>query len=149
MIRFNEFLKEADVTEEELDALIESLEFEDIAFMYDAEEFVTEALTGTERIRKAQQMRSRKTMLAVQRNTKLKRQAPNDILARRTKVSARKLVMKKLLKGRKKSELSASEKASIEARTTKMLSMMKNLPQKLLPKVRELDRQRIANKGKK
>ena len=94
-------------------------------------------------------MRSRKTMLAVQRNTKLKRQAGNDVLARRTKVSARKLVMKKLLKGRKKSELSASEKASIEARTTKMLSMMKNLPQKLLPKVRQLDRQRIANKGKK
>jgi hypothetical protein len=149
MIRFNEFLKEADVTEEELDALIESLEFEDIAFMYDAEEFVTEAITGTERIRKAQQMRSRKTMLAVQRNTKLKRQAPNDILARRTKVSARKLIMKKLLKGRQKSQLSAAEKTSIEARTTKMLSMMKNLPQKLLPKVRALDRQRIANKGKK
>lgn len=149
MIRFNEFLKEADVTEEELDSLIESLEFEDIAFMYDVDEFVTEGISGTERLRKAQKMRSRKVMLSVQRNTKLKRQAPNDILARRTKVSARKLVMKKLLKGRNKSELSAAEKASIEARTTKMLSMMKNLPQKLLPKVRELDRQRIANRGKK
>jgi hypothetical protein len=45
--------------------------------------------------------------------------------------------------------LSASERNNIEARASKMLSMMKNLPTKLLPKVRELDRQRVASRGKK
>jgi hypothetical protein len=56
--------------------------------------------------------------------------------------------MKKMLKGRSKKNLSATEKNSIEARTSKVMTMMNNLPTKLLPKVRQLQRDRLI-KGKK
>jgi hypothetical protein len=148
MIRFSEFILE-EVTEEELDALIESIEWEDIIDMYDESELVMEAISATERIKMSQKMKSRKYLMAMARRVKLKRAASTDILKRRSKVSARKLVLRKLLKGRSKSDLSTSERNSIEARASKMLSMMKNLPVKLLPKVRELDRQRLASKDKK
>jgi hypothetical protein len=58
------------------------------------------------------------------------------------------MIMKKMLKGRSKKQLSASEKNSIEARTSKMIGMMNNLPAKLLPKIRQLQRDRLV-KGKK
>jgi len=148
MIRFSEFIVE-EVTEEELDALIESIEWEDIIHMYDNSELVMEAISATERIKMSQKLKSRKFLMAMARRVKLRRAAPTDILTKRSKVSARKMVMKKLLKGRNKTELSASERNNIEARASKMLSMMKNLPTKLLPKVRELDRQRVASRGKK
>jgi len=148
MIRFSEFILE-EVTEEDLDALIESIEWEDIIHMYDDSELVMEAISATERIKMSQKLKSRKFLMAMARRVKLRRAAPTDILTKRSKVSARKMVMRKLLKGRNKTELSASERNNIEARASKMLSMIKNLPTKLMPKVRELDRQRVASRGKK
>ena len=148
MIRFSEFILE-EVTEDEIDALIESIEWEDIIHMYDDSELVMEAISATERIKMSQKLKSRKYLMAMARRIKLRRAAPTDILTKRSKVSARKMVMRKLLKGRNKTELSASERNNIEARASKMLSMMKNLPTKLMPKVRELDRQRVASRGKK
>ena len=148
MIRFSEFILE-EITEDEIDALIESIEWEDIIHMYDDSELVMEAISATERIKMSQKLKSRKFLMAMARRVKLRRAAPTDILTKRSKVSARKMVMQKLLKGRNKTELSASERNNIEARASKMLSMMKNLPTKLLPKVRELDRQRVASRGKK
>lgn len=148
MIRFSEFILE-EVTEDEIDALIESIVWEDIIDMYDESELVIETISATERIKMSQKLKSRKFLMAMARRVKLRRAAPTDILTKRSKVSARKMVMRKLLKGRNKTELSASERNNIEARASKMLSMMKNLPTKLLPKVRELDRQRVASRGKK
>jgi len=148
MIRFSEFILE-EVTEDEIDVLIESIVWEDIIDMYDESELVMEAISATERIKMSQKLKSRKFLMAMARRVKLRRAAPTDILTKRSKVSARKMVMRKLLKGRNKTELSASERNNIEARASKMLSMMKNLPTKLMPKVRELDRQRVASRGKK
>jgi hypothetical protein len=148
MIRFSEFILQ-EVTEDEIDALIESIVWEDIIDMYDESELVMEAISATERIKMSQKLKSRKFLMAMARRVKLRRPAPTDILTKRSKVSARKMIMRKLLKGRNKTELSASERNNIEARASKMLSMMKNLPTKLMPKVRELDRQRVASKGKK
>jgi hypothetical protein len=53
-----------------------------------------------------------------------------------------------MLKGRSKKSLSASEKNSIEARTSKTMTMMNNLPAKMLPKIRQLQRDRLV-KGNK
>ena len=130
MIRFSEFILE-EVIEDEIDALIESIEWEDIIHMYDDSELVMEAISATERIKMSQKLKSRKYLMAMARRVKLRRAAPTDILTKRSKVSARKMVMRKLLKGRSKTELSASERNNIEARASKMLTMMKNLPTKL------------------
>jgi len=147
MIPFKEFIKE-EVTEEEIDALIESLEWEDVIHLFDEEDMVIEDISAKERIKKGQRLKSRKVLMALARKVKLKRSATLGTLKKRTKTDARRMIMKKMLKGRGKKQLSASEKNSIEARTSKMIGMMNNLPAKLLPKIRQLQRDRLV-KGKK
>ena len=147
MISFKEFIKE-EVTEEEIDALIESLEWEDVIHLFDEEDMIIEDISAKERIKKGQRLKSRKVLMALARKVKLKRSATLGTLKKRTKTDARRMIMKKMLKGRGKKQLSASEKNSIEARTSKMIGMMNNLPAKLLPKIRQLQRDRLV-KGKK
>ena len=147
MISFKEFIKE-EVTEEEIDALIESLEWEDVIHLFDEEDMIVEDISAKERIKKGQRLKSRKVLMALARKVKLKRSATLGTLKKRTKTDARRMIMKKMLKGRGKKQLSASEKNSIEARTSKMIGMMNNLPAKLLPKIRQLQRDRLV-KGKK
>ena len=147
MISFKEFIEE-EVTEEEIDALIESLEWEDVIHLFDEEDMIIEDISAKERIQKGQKLKSRKVLMALARKIKLKRSATLGTLKKRTKTDARRMIMKKMLKGRGKKQLSASEKNSIEARTSKMIGMMNNLPAKLLPKIRQLQRDRLI-KGKK
>jgi len=147
MISFKEFIEE-EITEEEIDALIESLEWEDVIHLFDEEDMIIEDISAKERIQKGQKLKSRKVLMALARKIKLKRSATLGTLKKRTKTDARRMIMKKMLKGRGKKQLSASEKNSIEARTSKMIGMMNNLPAKLLPKIRQLQRDRLI-KGKK
>jgi hypothetical protein len=147
MITFKNFTQE--ISEEDIDNLIESLEWEDVIELFDEENFILdEAISATERLKRGQKMRSRKEMLKIARNIKLKRAANTDVLKRRSKVSARKLLMRKFLKGRSKSDLSAGEKSALEARISAALKMAKNLPDRLMPKVRDIERKRLHSKGK-
>ena len=149
MINFKDFIEE-EITEQEIDELIESLEWEDIIELYDTEDLILdEDISSTQRIKMGQKMKSRKALLALARSVKLKRAAAMNVLTRRSKTAARKMIMRKMLKGRNKGELSAAEKNSIEARTSRVLSMMKNLPQKLLPKIREIEKKRLHGKDNK
>jgi hypothetical protein len=143
MISFKEFIKE-EVTEEEIDTLIESLEWEDVIHLFDEEDMIVEDISAKERIRKSQKLKSRKVLMALARKVKLKRSATLSTLKNRTKTDARRMIMKKMLKGRSKKTLSATEKNSIEARTSKVITMMNNLPAKLLPKIRQLDRKSVV-----
>jgi hypothetical protein len=147
MISFKEFIQE-EVTEEEIDALIESLEWEDVIHLFDEEDMIIEDISAKERIKKGQRLKSRKVLMALARKVKLKRSAPLSTLTKRTKTDARRMILKKMLKGKSKKNLSASEKNSIEARTSKTMTMMNNLPAKMLPKIRQLQRDRLV-KGNK
>jgi hypothetical protein len=148
MISFREY-DVNEISEEEIDNLIESLEWEDVIELFDESDFVLdEALSATERLKRGQKMRSRKTMLAIARNVKLKRSAATNVLKRRATVSARKILMNKFLKGRTKGELSASEKNALEARISAALKRIKNLPDKLMPKIRDIERKRLSSKNK-
>ena len=147
MISFKEFVEE-EITEKDIDALIESLEWEDVIDLFDTEDMVLEDISSSERLKMATRTRSRKHLLALARNIKLKRAAALSVLKKRSETGARKLLLRKFLKGRDKSQLSAGEKNRIEAQVSSVLSTMKNLPVRLLPKVRQLERSRLSKKGK-
>ena len=66
MITFKEFIKE-EVTEEEIDALIESLEWEDVIHLFDEEDMIIEDISAKERIKKCQKLKSRKVLMALAR----------------------------------------------------------------------------------
>lgn len=158
MITFQDFLAEENIpedqlSEEEIDALVDSLKWKDIEDLYSDEDFVTEeteiieAISPAERLKMAQRMRARKTMLQMSRNIKLKKASSMPVLKRRSQLAARKLIYKKILKGRTKPQLSPSEKNMVELRVKRIMKVYKNLPQKLMPKIREIERTRLANRA--
>jgi hypothetical protein len=81
------------------------------------------------------------------RKIKLKRVSDNVTITKRAKGAARRAVMKKLLKGRNKTSLSASEKDRLENLVRKILSIQGNVAIKFIPKVRDLERKRLAFKN--
>jgi hypothetical protein len=150
MITFQEFLS-VDITEEELDSIVEELQWEDIAELWEDSEFVEEldeAISATARMKKSQKFKSRKTAVGQSRRLKLKRAASTDVINRRSKVAARQAIIRKLLKGRQKHQLSAAEKDRIEKQASNILSGQKGLVARMVPKVRSLERSRLAGKKK-
>lgn len=146
MISFKEFILE-EITEQEVDEIIESLVWEDIEEYYE-DILVEKDLSSSQRIKMSQKMRAKKTMMAMARRVKLRGPGSMKVIGKRAKVDARSVILKKLLKGRKKSELSAAEKNRIEARVSKIMSIQKNITQKMIPKVKQLERERIQNRNK-
>ena len=139
MITFQEFLS-TDITEEELDSIVEDSEFVD-----DLEE----GLSATARMKKSQKFKSRKTAVGQARRLKLRRAASTDVINSRSKTAARRSIIKKLLKGRDKQQLSAAEKDRIEKQASTILSGQKGLVVRMIPKVRSLERSRLSNRSKK
>ena len=150
MITFQEFLS-TDITEEELDSIVEELHWDDIADLWEDSEFVDdleEGLSATARMKKSQKFKSRKTAVGQARRLKLRRAASSDVINSRSKTAARRSIIKKLLKGRDKQQLSAAEKDRIEKQASNILSGQKGLVVRMIPKVRSLDRSRLAGKKK-
>lgn len=152
MINFNDFLLEEkqdlDISEEEIDKMVEKLSWKDIEDLYSEEDFfkeeMNEAITASERLKRAQRMRVKEPLLTIARKIKLKRPSPLPVLKKRSQLAARKMIYKKFLKGRDKTQLSPSEKDMVELRVKRIMKVYKNLPQKLMPKIREIERTRLA-----
>lgn len=141
--------EDLELTSEEIDSLIDNMKWEDIEDLYEDDDFdnkIDEAISAAERIKMGQRMRSKKYVLAMARRIKLKRTSAMPVLQKRAKLAARKLIMKRILQKRKKKDLSAQDKNMIELRTKRILATYKNLPQRMLPKIRELEKQRLSSK---
>lgn len=157
MIRFTDFITEETDTEtfsdEELEQMAEELSWEDIADLYDEEDFeaeedLDEAISATSRLRRGQKMRGRRTQLSLARKMKLRRTSNMATLKKRSKLAARRAIMKRLLRGRGKSSLSVGEKNRIENQIRNMGPLVNALSMKMLPKVRSLEQKRLGPKRK-
>lgn len=156
MIKFSEFITEqADtesISDEELDQMVEELSWEDIADLYDEDEYyiedeeLDEAISSTSRLRRGQKMRSRRMQIALARKMKLRRTSNMTTLKKRARLAARRSVMKKFLRGRDKGSLSVGEKNRIENQIRNMGPLVNALSAKMLPKVRSLEQKRLAPK---
>ena len=154
MITFLEFLDE-EFTEQELDEMANQLTWEDIADLYSPEEFVIEdiqvldeKISTTSRLKKSQKLKSRKTAIGTARKMKLRRTSTIDVLHKRASAAARRLLQKRILRGRGKKELSAQQKDRVEHQIKTMMAQQGNLAVKLLPKIRALERSRLSTKRK-
>jgi hypothetical protein len=154
MITFLEFLDE-EFTEKELDEMADHLTWEDIEDLYSPEEFVleevqelNEKISATSRLKKSQKFRSRKTAIGTARKMKLRRTSTLSVLHKRANAAARRLMQKRILRGRSKHNLSAQQKDRVEQQIKGMLATQGNLAMKLLPKIRALERSRLKTKHK-
>jgi hypothetical protein len=152
MITFIDYLIESDeignISEEEMDQMAEELSWDDIADLYDLEDLVdeeiTEALSASSRLRKGMKMKSRRTQMAMARKMKLRRTSDIDTLKKRAKLAARRSIMKRFLKGRDKKSLSPQEKDRLEKQIRSMPTIVMSLSTKMLPKIRDIEKKRLA-----
>ena len=154
MITFLEFLDE-EFTDNELDEMADRLTWEDIEDLYSPEEFVfediqvlDEKISASARLKKSQKFKSRKTAIGTARKMKLRRTSTIDVLHKRASAAARRLLQKRILRGRGKKQLSAQQKDHVEQQIKNMMAIQGNLAVKLMPKIRALERSRLSSKRK-
>lgn len=150
-VESTEVEKESDIiNEEEVDKIADSLRWEDIVDLYTDEELVeedeemNESLSLQARIKKKQTFARFRSRRGVAKKLKLQRASDMSTLQRRSKMAARRALYKRFLKGRDKSQLSASEKDRIEKQVASLKVIQSTLAQKMMPKIRSIEQKRLA-----
>lgn len=161
VISFSNFVEEVgnDITEEDIDDIVNNLAWDDIYDLYDEDELIydpgdeqediEEKISASQRIKKSQGMKRRKSQLSIARNLKLRRTSSVEVLKKRAVNAARRAVYKKLLMGRNKSQMSASEKDMLEKRMKNFKYMQNTIAIKLLPKMKAIEQSRLAHRSSK
>jgi hypothetical protein len=139
-----------DINEEEINKIVEDTTWDDIVDLYDPAELVEddeleEALSAQSRLKKRQAFMRGKSKRNAARGLKLRRASSPEVLKRRAISAARRAVYKRILRGRDKSNLSASEKSRIEQQVSKMKNMQAVIVTKMMPKIRSIEQSRLAH----
>ena len=92
-------------------------------------------------------MKGRSSRLAVAKQMKLLRTSSPEVLNKRAKAAARRLLINKFLQGKDKSTLSAQERDRLEQRVSSIIKMQPAIVTKMIQKVKVLERSRMSNKG--
>jgi nicotinic acid mononucleotide adenylyltransferase len=148
---------EKELSEDDLDEIVNALSEEDFLDAYDEDDFETidedsnvcednalnEVLTKIERIRA--RMRMKKTEAKRERAEKiaLKKHSTGNVLAKRARRMAEKALKMKLAK-KPLTSLSVAEKERLEARIAKMRPVVTRLAMKMTNKVRKIENERLA-----
>jgi hypothetical protein len=166
---FDPFFKEEkdfDLTEEEINRMVDSVTDEEIFDLYEEHEISLvyedtgeeveahpeeykmdlmevlsrqERLKGKIRLRKTAAKRSRSTKIA------LKRYSPTSTINKRARRLAIKLMKKRLLRGRDPAKVSVGEKERIERMMAKRKDIINRLAQKLVARVRKIEKTRMSH----
>ena len=142
------------VNDAELEKLANSLSWEDIADTYEKEDYVTEEvlderLSPSARLKKQRDFRRTGVKRNIIRGMRLHRVSSPDRLKQRSIVAARRLLSRKFLRGRDKSQLSPQEKDLLEQRLKRLqeLGVQATLAQRLMPKIRKIEQARLKHKN--
>jgi len=139
---------------------VDDLKWEDIFHLYNddevdveenlkddlKEEVLYEGLTIMQRLKKGIDFMKSERRREVAKKIALSRSSGPDVLRKRAKLAARRVLEKRLLGGRDKSQLSADEKSKIEQRIRAMPQVMNNMSQKLINKIRDIEKTRLKNR---
>jgi nicotinamide mononucleotide adenylyltransferase len=102
-------------------------------------------LTAAQRMKKKMEFMKTKAKRKIARQISMKKVASQGRLKQRAIKGARMLIMKRLLRGRNKAQLSATEKSRIENIISSAKQAVTRISNKLMPKLRELERKRLKH----
>jgi len=105
-----------------------------------------EALTQAQRQKMKMAMRKNKAKIALGQKKARKKLASKETLQKRAEKQARNILIKKITKDKDKADLSYAARASIEKRLEKKGAAIKKIAKKLLPKIKQQDRDKLKNK---
>ena len=106
---------------------------------------VDEALTQAQRQKMKMAMRKNKAKIALGQKKARKKLASKETLQKRAEKQARNILIKKITKDKDKADLSYAARASIEKRLEKKGAAIKKIAKKLLPKIKQQDRDKLKN----
>jgi hypothetical protein len=102
-----------------------------------------EAVTMATRMKMKASMRKNKAKIAIGRKRAAKKLKSPDKLKTTARRKARDIIIAKLLKDKKKSDLSFAGRQELEKRVAKKQGAILRISKKLLPKVKMADRERL------
>ena len=143
----NEQFSEDDITE-----MVDSLTWEDIVDLYPDEDLIEEEteqldekISAQSRLKRRQGFARGKTKRNTSKGIKLRRASTPAILQKRAQLAARRAIYQRLLRGRDKSSLSASEKDRVEQQVKNMKNIQVSIATRMVPKMRSIEQKRLAN----
>ena len=160
MLNFKTYLSE-EISDDELEDMANRLSWEDIYDLYAPEdleqaigievkeEALDEKISASSRMKRHMDFARTAAKRNLAKSLKLKRSSDLNTLKRRAHHAAKRALMNRLLRGRSKDQLSAAEKDRVEQQLKSMEGIVNNLSQKMLPRIREIERSRLASRAKK
>ena len=144
--------KKEQFSEDDITEMVDALKWEDIVDLYPEEDLIEEEADQLDEKISAQSRLKRRQGFArgkIRRNTakgmKLRRASTPQILQKRAQLAARRAIYQRLLRGRDKSALSASEKDRIEQQVKSMKNIQASIATRMVPKMRSIEQKRLAH----
>jgi len=109
----------------------------------------SEAMTLQHRMKMKAAFRKNKAKIALGKKKAAKKLASPEKLKSRANKAARELLIKKLLKDKKKGDLSFAGRAGIEKKLANKKGAIAKIAKKLLPGIKKKDRAKLKSKGGK
>lgn len=107
----------------------------------------TEALTLQQRQKAKATFRKNKAKIMIGRKKAAMRKASPEKLKGRAIKQARNIIIKKILKNKSKDDISFTQRAELEKKVDKKKAAIKKIAKKLLPKIRQAEKEKMQNKG--
>ena len=151
---FSNFIaeKKEQFTEEDINEMVDNLTWEDIVDLYSEEdlieeeaELLDEKMSAQSRLKRRQSFARGRSRRNTAKGMKLRRASTPQILQNRAQLAARRAIYQRLLRGRDKSALSASEKDRIEMQVKSMKSIQASIATRMVPKMRSIEQKRLAH----
>ena len=111
--------------------------------------FHAEAVTMATRMKMKAAARKNKAKIQLGKKKAAKKLASPEKLKQRAEKKARDIIIKKILKGKSKSDLSFSARGELEKKVKKKAGAIKKIAKKILPKVRQADKDKLKKNREK
>ena len=154
VVSFANFIveKRKEFSEDDITEMVDSLEWEDIIDLYPDEDLIEEEteqldekISAQSRLKRRQGFSRGKTKRNTAKGIKLRRASTPDVLQKRAQMAARRSIYQRLLRGRDKSSLSASEKDRVEQQVKSMKNIQASIATRMVPKMRSIEQKRLAH----
>jgi hypothetical protein len=139
-------------SENDINEMVDSLTWEDIVDLYPEEDLIEEEteqldekISAQSRLKRRQGFARGRTKRNTSKGIKLRRASTPAILQKRAQLAARRAIYQRLLRGRDKSSLSASEKDRVEQQVKNMKNIQVSIATRMVPKMRSIEQKRLAN----
>ena len=144
--------KNEEISEEDINEMVNKLEWEDIVDLYSEEELIEEEteqldekISAQSRLKRSQGFARGRSRRNTAKGIKLRRASTPATLQKRAQLAARRAIYQRFLRGRDKSALSASEKDRIEQQVKGMKGIQSSIAVRMVPKMRSIEQKRLAH----